>query len=122
MALLFLFYFQLYFFYLKGVQNLKDRLSIQLDPDIRNGKVRFDGWVLPAKVVDLPTIIESHKTLDNKNFYKTADICQMMICKEEVDEVKPEESEEIKKTKDGLCSFCIGQVVLFLQQLMKLIL
>lgn len=84
-----------------GVQNLKDRLSIQLDPDIRNGKVRFDGWVLPAKIVDLPTIIESHKTLDNRNFYKTADICQIMVCKEEAEEVKPEESEEIKKTKDG---------------------
>ena len=62
-----------------GVTNLKDRLSIQLQPDMRHGTVRFDGWVLPAKVVDLPCIIESHKTLDKKNFYKTADICQMMI-------------------------------------------
>lgn len=86
-----------------GVQNLKDRLSIQLEPDIRNGKVRFDGWVLPAKIVDLPTIIESHKTLDSKNFYKTADICQMMVCKEEEEdnEPPPDEAEEIKKTKDG---------------------
>lgn len=98
---------------MKGVQNLKDRLSIQLDPDIRNGKVRFDGWVLPAKVVDLPTIIESHKTLDSKNFYKTADICQMMICKEEIDEVKPEESEEIKKTKDGLLLFFVWAKLCF---------
>ena len=83
-----------------GVTNLKDRLSIQLQPDMRHGTVRFDGWVLPAKVVDLPCIIESHKTLDKKNFYKTADICQMMICKEESEENKIEE-EEGKKGKDG---------------------
>lgn len=76
-------------------------MTIQLDQDMRNGIVRFDGWVLPSKLFDLPTIIESHKTLDNKNFYKTADICQMMICKEEADEVK-EEVEEVKKSKDGL--------------------
>lgn len=69
---------------------------------MRNGTVRFDGWVLPAKIVDLPTIIESHKTLDNKNFYKTADICQMMICKEETDEVKDEPEAEVKKSKDGM--------------------
>jgi TATA-binding protein-associated factor Taf7 len=65
--------------------NLKDRLTIQIEADVRHGKVRFDGWSLPAKIVDLPTIIECHKTLDKKTFYKTADICQMMICKEEVD-------------------------------------
>ncbi|KAI2795841.1 hypothetical protein RDWZM_009724 [Blomia tropicalis] len=84
-----------------GVLNLKDRLSVQIEQDMRNGTVRFDGWVLPAKIVDLPTIIESHKTLDNKNFYKTADICQMMICKEETDEVKDEPEAEVKKSKDG---------------------
>jgi len=32
--------------------------------------------------VDLPTIIESQKTIDRKTFYKTADISQMLICKE----------------------------------------
>ncbi|KAH9424697.1 TATA-box binding protein associated factor 7 [Dermatophagoides pteronyssinus] len=85
-----------------GVLNLKDRLSIQIDQDIRNGIVRFDGWVLPAKIVDLPTILESLKTLDNKNFYKTADISQMMICKEETDEIVKEDPDEVvKKTKDG---------------------
>lgn len=63
--------------------------------------------MLPAKIVDLPTIIESHKTLDSKNFYKTADICQMMVCKEEEEdnEPPPDEAEEIKKTKDGLFLF-----------------
>ncbi|XP_053207619.1 transcription initiation factor TFIID subunit 7-like [Panonychus citri] len=82
-----------------GVLNLKDRLNVQLENDMRHGTVRFDGWVLPAKVVDLPSIIESLKTLDGKTFYKTADICQMMICKEEMEEERPE-GEESKK-KDG---------------------
>ena len=33
-------------------------------------------------LVDLPSTMESHKTIDNKTFYKTADICQLLICKE----------------------------------------
>ncbi|XP_054153129.1 transcription initiation factor TFIID subunit 7-like [Oppia nitens] len=93
-----------------GVMNLKERLTVQIEPDIRRGTVRFDGWILPAKIVDLPTIIESHKTLDNKNFYKTADICQMMICKEEMDDptgaggqsgaAEPDDTVN-RKSKDG---------------------
>ena len=31
------------------------------------------------QIVDLPTITESYKTIDGKNFYKTADICQASI-------------------------------------------
>lgn len=84
-----------------GVVNLKDRLQIQIEQDMRHGKVRFDGWSLPAKIVDLPTIIETHKTLDRKTFYKTADICQMMICKEEVEDEKVEEKVDEGKRKDG---------------------
>lgn len=72
-----------------------------MEQDMRNGVVRFDGWVLPAKLVDLPTIIETHKTLDNKNFYKTSDIAQILICKEEADETKEEPEENVKKSKDG---------------------
>lgn len=83
--------------------NLRDRLSIQIEQDMRHGKVQFDGWSLPGKIVDLPTIIESHKTLDKKTFYKTADICQMMVCKEEVDQEEKvdEKGEEGKRGKDG---------------------
>ena len=68
---------------------------------MRYGEVRFDHWLLYGKVstiniklylyfnkyfnhstflnqvVDLPTIVESMKTIDNKSFYKTADICQV---------------------------------------------
>lgn len=31
--------------------------------------------------MDLPTIVESLKTIDNKSFYKTADICQVRLNK-----------------------------------------
>ena len=71
-----------------GAANIKERLSIQLqpenpaDPRLRRGIVEFDSWNMSAKLVDLPTIIESHKTIDRKSFYKTADIAQMLICKE----------------------------------------
>jgi len=49
--------------------------------------------------VDLPCIIESHKTIDRKNIYKTADICQMMICTETEE---PEEESKPAKKKDGV--------------------
>jgi transcription initiation factor TFIID subunit 7 len=61
-----------------GANNLKDRLSIRLENDLRYGEVRFDHWLYHVKVVDLPTVIESLKTIDLKSFYKTADICQMV--------------------------------------------
>ncbi|XP_055383075.1 transcription initiation factor TFIID subunit 7 [Condylostylus longicornis] len=80
--------------------NLKDRLSIKLENDVRYGEVRFDHWLLHAKVLDLPTIIESLKTIDSKSFYKTADICQIMICKEEPDSPQEEESPNKAKKKD----------------------
>lgn len=82
-----------------GANNLKDRLSIRLDNDLRYGEVRFDHWLLHVKVVDLPTIVETLKTIDNKNFYKTADLCQMMICKEEPDLPSAEEESPNKNKK-----------------------
>ena len=66
---------------------------------MRHGEVRVDNWQMNAKVVDLPTIIESLKTIDGKSFYKTADICQMLICKEE-DDLSVDEDSPQKKKKD----------------------
>ena len=42
--------------------------------------------------MDLPTIIESHKTLDKKVLYKTGDISQMIQFSEEA-----EEEEEVEE-------------------------
>lgn len=84
-----------------GVLNLKDRLSIQIEQDMKHGTVRFDNWILPSKIVDLPCIIESHKTLDKKNFYKTADICQIMICTEESEDLNKDALKIDDKKIDG---------------------
>ncbi|KAG5684663.1 hypothetical protein PVAND_013881 [Polypedilum vanderplanki] len=83
-----------------GAQNIKERLAISLENDLRKGMVRMDDRYLYAKVVDLPCIIESHKTIDKKSFYKTADICQMVVCKEEPDPVTDDESPVKNKKKD----------------------
>ncbi|KAM9469994.1 transcription initiation factor TFIID subunit 7 isoform 1-T2 [Clarias gariepinus] len=63
-----------------GSVNLKDRLTIELHADGRHGIVRVDRVPLACKLVDLPCILESLKTVDKKTFYKTADICQMLVC------------------------------------------
>lgn len=85
----------------EGNNQLKDRLTVKLENDMRYGEVRLDHWLLHAKVVDLPTIIESLKTIDNKSFYKTADVCQLLICKEEPDlPVTEDESPNKNKKKD----------------------
>ncbi|XP_017886103.1 transcription initiation factor TFIID subunit 7 [Ceratina calcarata] len=78
---------------------LKDRLGIKLENDMRYGEVRFDHWLLHGKVVDLPTIVESLKTIDNKSFYKTADICQMLLCKEEDDHTTTDEESPVRQKK-----------------------
>ncbi|KAF0991719.1 hypothetical protein HZS_2634 [Henneguya salminicola] len=51
---------------------ISNRLSIEMDIW---GDVKFYG-----KVVDLPCIIESNKSIDCKSIYKTGDISQMLIC------------------------------------------
>jgi transcription initiation factor TFIID subunit 7 len=83
-----------------GAMNLKDRLTIRMEPDMRYGEVRLDHWLLHAKLVDLPAIIESLKTIDNKSFYKTADICQILICTEEEEPIAPEEDPPKQRKKD----------------------
>lgn len=85
----------------EGANNLKDRLTVKLENDMRYGEVRLDHWLLHAKVVDLPTIIESLKSIDNKSFYKTADVCQLLICKDEPDlPTTDDESPNKNKKKD----------------------
>ncbi|KAJ2949866.1 hypothetical protein O0L34_g11185 [Tuta absoluta] len=84
---------------IRSGENFKNRLTIQIENDMRNGEVRFDHWLLHGKIVDLPTIIESLKTIDRKSVYKTADICQMMICKDELDPTVTEEESPTKNKK-----------------------
>lgn len=45
--------------------------------DMRQAQVSIFGEDMAGILVDLPCIIESQKTLDNINIYKTADISQV---------------------------------------------
>uniref|UniRef100_A0A8C5PQI9 TATA-box binding protein associated factor 7 n=1 Tax=Leptobrachium leishanense TaxID=445787 RepID=A0A8C5PQI9_9ANUR len=63
-----------------GNVNAKDRLSIELHADGRHGIVRVDRVPLAAKLVDIPCVTECLKTIDKKTFYKTADLCQILVC------------------------------------------
>ena len=49
----------------------------------------FNGELHPLTILDLPCIIEGHKTIDYKSFYKGGDICQMMYVHD--DKLKQEE-------------------------------
>jgi TATA-binding protein-associated factor Taf7 len=49
----------------------------------------FNGELHPLTILDLPCIIEGHKTIDFKSFYKGGDICQMMYVHD--DKLKQEE-------------------------------
>ncbi|KAG8884440.1 hypothetical protein FRB97_004214 [Tulasnella sp. 331] len=45
----------------------------------RGGVFHIGNATYTTKLVDLPCIIESHKTLDNKQLFKVADICQALV-------------------------------------------
>ncbi|XP_024617568.1 transcription initiation factor TFIID subunit 7-like [Neophocaena asiaeorientalis asiaeorientalis] len=62
-----------------GHIHLKDRLTIEFHPDGRHGIVSVDQVPLASKLVDLPCVMESLKTIDKKTFYKTADVSQMLV-------------------------------------------
>ncbi|KAL5013090.1 hypothetical protein ScPMuIL_011641 [Solemya velum] len=90
-----------------GSMTLRDRLSIELNSDYRHGTVRYGSQVFNAKLMDLPTIAESLKTVDKKTFYKTADICQMLVCATD-EENGCEENESPKKKERNKYQFNHG--------------
>lgn len=60
-------------------KKVKKNLKLKMDPETRLGFVTYNNKSVALKLVDLPTMTESLKTVDNKCFFKTADIHQMMI-------------------------------------------
>ncbi|XP_057169888.1 transcription initiation factor TFIID subunit 7-like isoform X2 [Ursus arctos] len=74
-----------------GSVAMKDKLKIDLSSDGRHAVVEVEDVSLAAKVVDLPCVIGSLKTLDKKTFYKTADISQMLVCTADGDLHSPPE-------------------------------
>ncbi|XP_065772600.1 transcription initiation factor TFIID subunit 7-like isoform X1 [Muntiacus reevesi] len=63
-----------------GRSSMKNKLKIDLFSDTRRAVVEVDNVSLAAKLVDLPCVIGSLKSLDRKTFYKTADVSQMLVC------------------------------------------
>ncbi|KAN0076920.1 TAFII55 protein conserved region domain containing protein [Tylopilus felleus] len=47
--------------------------------DSRRGIFHIGNSLYSFKLVDLPCIVEAQKTLDNKQMFKVADICQMLV-------------------------------------------
>lgn len=68
---------------------------------MRYGEVRLGHILLYAKVVDLPTVVESYKTADTVNVYKTADISQLLICYREPLKEREKEFDLELDTLDG---------------------
>ncbi len=60
-------------------RELPATFHIQFSEDPRHAIFKLNDTTLDAVLVDLPCIIESQKTLDNKQFYKIADISQVII-------------------------------------------
>ncbi|KAJ7156932.1 TAFII55 protein conserved region-domain-containing protein [Mycena crocata] len=57
--------------------------------DSRRALFHIGNSTYSSKLVDLPCIIESQKTLDNKQMFKVADICQMLVVENRVDPDEP---------------------------------
>ncbi|KAF7294770.1 Transcription initiation factor TFIID 55 kDa subunit [Mycena indigotica] len=54
--------------------------------DSRRAIFHIGNNTYSAKLVDLPCITESQKTLDNKQMFKVADICQMLVVQNRLDQ------------------------------------
>ncbi|GJQ81240.1 putative chromosome segregation [Trypoxylus dichotomus] len=65
----------------KKPKKIKKHLSIEFT-DLRHAIVKVHKKFLQAKLLDLPTIIETNKTIDGVHLCKTADMCQMLLCQE----------------------------------------
>ncbi|KAF8637344.1 hypothetical protein AX17_002844 [Amanita inopinata Kibby_2008] len=64
------------------------RLSTSVS-DSRRATFHIGNNFYSAKLVDLPCIVEAQKTLDNKQMFKVADICQMLVVENRVERDEP---------------------------------
>ncbi|XP_036031281.1 transcription initiation factor TFIID subunit 7-like [Onychomys torridus] len=87
---------------------MKDKLKIDFSSDGRNAVVQVEDVSLSAKLVNLPCVIESLKTVDRKTFYKTADISQMLVCSSD-SEPRPFPEEPVASTDPPVTGKCEGK-------------
>lgn len=62
----------------KTSQDEQSTFTYTINED-RTGLFTCDGTEYPAKLMDLPCIVESHKTADKRTFYKSADVHQVLV-------------------------------------------
>jgi len=70
-------------------KQLTEEIEFEFEEDQRNAKFRVGRKKYDAYVVDLPCVVESHKTLDKTSYYKSADIGQMLVVQDPKDPQPP---------------------------------
>jgi transcription initiation factor TFIID subunit 7 len=60
-----------------GDEKIRDRLFIDVNPEKRRGRIKFDDTIFKGTLYELPCITESYKTFDRKTLYKIADVAQV---------------------------------------------
>jgi transcription initiation factor TFIID subunit 7 len=68
--------------------------------DGRRAAVTIRGNAYAATLVDLPTVIESMKSWDKRGFYKSADVCQMLLVFAPIKKEEDAKTIEIPKIVD----------------------
>ncbi|CAB5396365.1 unnamed protein product [Rhizophagus irregularis] len=63
---------------------LRDKQKRRLSTDPRRAIFTFENQKYRAKLVDLPCIIEAQKTFNKIQYYKVADICQMLVVESQI--------------------------------------
>ncbi|CEG45951.1 hypothetical protein, variant 1 [Plasmopara halstedii] len=64
------------------------------EADNKHFSLQVNGKNYPAKIVQLPTILETHKTYDDNFFYKSGEIGQIFVVTDREDERKILESQD----------------------------
>ncbi|UMM42984.1 hypothetical protein L5515_018615 [Caenorhabditis briggsae] len=80
-----------------------EKLAIDVNDDNRAVQLQLGKEILKATIMDLPTITEVHKTIDNKIIHKVTDVSQMVVANELVPASKSKKNRKKKKeqTKKG---------------------
>eukprot|EP00877_Chromochloris_zofingiensis_P007022 jgi/Chrzof1/2573/Cz11g20240.t1 len=75
---------------------LQGRAELLFEHSDRHGELVVEGVRYPVTLQDLPTVVESYKTLDDTNLVKTADIGQVLLVQE------PDAAPQDVESSDGV--------------------
>lgn len=86
----------------KNSKKFGKNVKLDMNPETHYGQIDINNKTIPLKLVDLPTVVESSKTIDKKTFYKTANIHQMIVPYDPEEEEKKNENTQEKDYKKFL--------------------